>query len=336
MTESPSRPPDELLQEMFRTMLRIRSFEEMLARLHKRGQLPGFVHLYIGEEAVAAGVCTALRADDRITSTHRGHGHLLAKGADVDGMMAELFGKKTGLCQGKGGSMHSVDFALGVLGTNGIVGGGIPIATGSAWADKHFGRDNVTVAFFGDGASNQGVFHEAMNLSAIWKLPVIFLCENNGYTEWTATEKLTAGRIAERARPFGIPGLEVDGNDVLAVHAAVCEAVRRARAGEGPTLLECVTYRHHGHNEGEEAFSGDYRPEDEIAVWKGKDPIPTFRARLVEWGVLTDERADAIADEERTGVKDAVAKAKDDPFPDRDDALLHSFAGVPVMSGRTA
>ncbi len=336
MSETPSRPPDDALREMFRGMVRIRSFEEMLARLHKRGQLPGFVHLYIGEEAVAVGVSSALRRDDRITSTHRGHGHLLAKGASVDGMMAELFGKQTGLCQGKGGSMHSVDFALGVLGTNGIVGGGIPIATGSAWADKHFGRDNVTVSFFGDGASNQGVFHEAMNLSAIWKLPVIFCCENNGYTEWTQTEKLTAGSIADRAKPFGIPGVRVDGNDAVAVREATCEAVARARAGEGPTLLECVTYRHHGHNEGEEAFSGTYRPEDEIEVWKGKDPIPALRKRLVEWEVMTDEEADAMADEERQGVDDAVTRAKQDPFPDPDDALLHSFAGVAVASGRPA
>jgi pyruvate dehydrogenase E1 component alpha subunit len=333
---SPARPPDAALRDMLRSMLRIRAFEEALARLHRRGQLPGFVHLYIGEEAVAVGVCSALRADDRITSTHRGHGHLIAKGADVDGMMAELFGRATGLCQGKGGSMHSVDFSLGVLGTNGIVGGGIPIATGAAWADRHLGRDTVTVAFFGDGAANQGVFLEALNLAAIWSLPVIFCCENNGYTEWTPTEKLTAGSIAERAHPFGIPGVRVDGNDVLAVHEAVSTAVARARAGEGPTLLECVTYRHHGHNEGEEAFSGRYRPEDEISVWMGRDPIPGFRKRLLEWDALSEADADAIEEEERAAVKASIAAAQAAPFPDPDDALRHAFAGVAVASGRTA
>ena len=205
MLQADVRPTDEVLVSMYRTMLRIRRFEEELVRLFKRGKLPGFVHLYIGEEAIAAGVCSALRDDDRITSTHRGHGHLIAKGASLDGMMAELFGRKDGLCQGKGGSMHAVEFSLGVLGTNGIVGGGIPIATGAAWGDKQLGRDNVTVAFFGDGAANQGVLHEAFNLAAIWKLPVIFCCENNGYTEWTATSKLAAGRIADRSHAFGIP-----------------------------------------------------------------------------------------------------------------------------------
>ncbi len=230
---SSEHPPDELV-DMLRTMLRIRRFEERLAHLFKRGKLPGFVHLYLGEEAVATGICAALREDDRITSTHRGHGHLIAKGARVDRMMAELLGKVDGYCRGKGGSMHIVDFNLGIIGTNGIVGGGIPIGTGSAWGDKQLGRDNVTVTFFGDGASNQGVFFEAMNLAAIWKLPVIFAVENNGYTEWTPTAKLTAGRIADRAAPFGIPAVQVDGNDVLAVRAAAEQAVARGRAGEGP------------------------------------------------------------------------------------------------------
>ena len=242
------RPSDERLQELYRGMVRIRRFEEQLAKLFKRGRLPGFVHLYIGQEGTAIGVCEALRQDDCITSTHRGHGHLLAKGADVNAMMAELFGKVDGLCRGKGGSMHAVDFRLGILGTNGIVGGGIPISVGSAWADQHLGRDTVTVAFFGDGASNQGVFHEALNLAAIWKLPVIFVCESNGYTEWTPTEKLTSGRIHERGRAMNVPGEEVDGNDVLAVWAATRRAVERGRAGEGPTLIEAISMRWHGHN----------------------------------------------------------------------------------------
>jgi TPP-dependent pyruvate/acetoin dehydrogenase alpha subunit len=316
---------DGELVEMLRLMLRIRRFEEKLARLFKRGKLPGFVHLYIGEEAVAVGACSALRREDRITSTHRGHGHVIAKGAEVSRMMAELLGREDGYCRGKGGSMHTVDFSLGIMGTNGIVGGGIPIAVGSAWGDRQLGRDNVTVSFFGDGASNQGVFFEGMNLAAVWKLPVVFMCENNGYTEWTPTEKLTAGRIADRGKPFGIPSVQVDGNDVLAVHEAVAEAVERARAGGGPSLIEAKTYRWHGHNEGEEAFSGAYRPKDEIAEWKGRDPIPAFTARLVEWGVLSPEAAGEVDAEEVQRVEVAVEFAEESPFPDPEEALMHLF-----------
>jgi TPP-dependent pyruvate/acetoin dehydrogenase alpha subunit len=316
---------DEKLIEMLRLMLRIRRFEERLARLFRRGKLPGFVHLYIGEEAVAVGACSALKREDRITSTHRGHGHVIAKGAEVEKMMAELLGREDGYCRGKGGSMHTVDFSLGIMGTNGIVGGGIPIAVGSAWGDKQLGRDYVTVSFFGDGASNQGVFFEAMNLAAIWKLPVIFLCENNGYTEWTPTEKLTAGQIADRGKAFGIPSVQVDGNDVIAVHNAVAGAVERGRKGEGPSLIEARTYRWHGHNEGEEAFSGPYRPEDEIDEWKGKDPIPPFAAKLMEWGVLTQGEVDAIDAEETERVKESVKFAEESPFPDPEEALQHLF-----------
>lgn len=312
--------------ELYRSMLRIRRFEEKLVTLFKRGRLPGFVHLYIGEEAVAVGACSALRDDDRITSTHRGHGHLIAKGAQVDRMMAELLGKVDGYCRGKGGSMHIVDFGLGIMGTNGIVGGGIPIATGAAWGDQQLGRDNVTVAFFGDGAANQGVFLEAMNLAAIWSLPVIFCCENNGYTEWTPTEKLTAGRIADRGRALGIPGEQVDGNDVLAMREAVDRAVARGRAGEGPTLIEAVTYRWHGHNEGEEAFSGDYRPEDEIALWKGKDPIAAFHKHLVSEGLAEESELERVDADETAGIEAALAFAEASPLPDPEEALEHLFA----------
>lgn len=311
---------------MLRLMMRIRRFEEKLAQLFKRGELPGFVHLYLGEEAVAVGACSALRPDDRITSTHRGHGHVIAKGASIDRMMAELFGRVDGYCRGKGGSMHIVDFSLGVMGTNGIVGGGIPIGTGSAWGDKQLGRDNVTVVFFGDGASNQGVFFESMNLAAIWALPVIFLCENNGYTEWTPTERLTAGRIADRGRAMGIPGVQIDGNDVVAVRSAVETAVERARAGEGPSLIEAKTYRWHGHNEGEEAFAGDYRPADEQQSWRDRDPIAAFVARLVAEGTIDAAAAEAIDAEETQAVEDAVAFGKASPFPDPDEALEHLFA----------
>jgi pyruvate dehydrogenase E1 component alpha subunit len=312
-------------------MIRIRRFEERLATLFKRGELPGFVHLYLGEEAVAAGVCSALRPDDRITSTHRGHGHVIAKGGGVVRMMAELFGKVDGYCRGKGGSMHTVDFSLGIIGTNGIVGGGIPIGTGSAWGDKQLGRDNVTVVFFGDGASNQGVFFESMNLAQIWQLPVIFVCENNGYTEWTATEKLTAGRIADRGQPMGIPGEQVDGNDVLAVREAVERAVVKARAGSGPSLIEARTYRWHGHNEGEEAFAGNYRPEEEQESWRARDPIKAYAEKLVADRVLTQEDWDTIDVEEHDAIDAAVAFAKSSPFPDPEEALDHLYA--PVTTG---
>jgi pyruvate dehydrogenase E1 component alpha subunit len=312
--------------DMLRMMFRIRRFEERLIELHKLGRLPGFVHLYIGEEAIAVGVCSALRPDDRITSTHRGHGHLIAKGAEVRNMMAELFGKVDGCCRGKGGSMHIMDFSLGILGTNGIVGGGIPIATGAAFADKHLGSDKVTVAFFGDGASNQGVFFEAMNLASIWKLPVIFLCENNGYTEWTPTEQLTAGQIADRGIAMGVPGEQLDGNDVIAVREAATRAVARARGGEGPTLIECRTYRHHGHNQGEEAFTGNYRDEDEIARWRANDPIDRYMERLTASGVATKDEMAAMDLEEQARVEEGVEFAEASPYPDPEEALMHLFA----------
>jgi pyruvate dehydrogenase E1 component alpha subunit len=334
-TESTGGLPVPERVDMLRRMIRIRHFEQKLAKLFKRGQLPGFVHLYLGEEAVAVGVCSALRPDDRITSTHRGHGHLIAKGAQVDRMMAELFGRVDGYCRGKGGSMHIVDFSLGIIGTNGIVGGGIPIGTGSAWGDKQLGRDNVTVVFFGDGASNQGVFFESMNLARIWDLPVIFVCENNGYTEWTATEKLTAGRIADRGSPFGIPGVQVDGNDVAAVHAATREAVARARAGQGPSLIEARTYRWHGHNEGEEAFAGAYRPEEEQRHWREREPIAAYARRLIDAGVIDQAEWDRIDAEESAAVDESVRYAEASPFPDAEEALAHLFADAPRPTPET-
>lgn len=316
---------------MLRLMIRIRRFEERLATLFKRGELPGFVHLYLGEEAVAVGACSALRPDDRITSTHRGHGHVIAKGAHIDRMMAELFGRVDGYCRGKGGSMHTVDFSLGIIGTNGIVGGGIPIGTGSAWGDKQLGRDSVTVVFFGDGASNQGVFFESMNLAKIWDLPVVFVCENNGYTEWTPTERLTAGRISERGTPMGVPGVEVDGNDVIAVREAVEGAISRARAGHGPSLVEARTYRWHGHNEGEEAFAGDYRPAEEQAAWRERDPVATYGRRLVDASILDESGWAAMDAEETAAVDRAVEFGKASPFPNAAEALDHLFA--PALSG---
>ena len=246
------------------TMVRIRAFENKLGAMFKKGQLPGFVHLSVGQEATAVGTCSELRPDDTVSTTHRGHGHMIAKGADLRRMMAEILGRTDGYCKGMGGSMHLMDLELGIIGANGIVGAGIGLATGAAIADQTLGRDKVNVVFFGDGASNSGIFFESMNLAAIWKLPVIFICENNGYTEWMRTEDITAGQINNRAESMEIPNSQIDGNDVLLVRKTVAQAVKRARAGEGPSMIEMKTYRWYGHNEGEEAFSGKYRPADEL------------------------------------------------------------------------
>ena len=311
---------------LFARMALIRSFERKLQELFSRGRLPGFVHLYVGEEAIAVGACSVLGGGDKITSTHRGHGHLIAKGADPRRMMAEIMGRTTGLCHGKGGSMHIADYSLGILGANGIVGGGIPIATGSALADRVLGRDQVTVCFFGDGAANQGVLLEALNLSAIWQLPVVFICENNGFTEWMRTSDITAGSIAERARPFGVQSATVDGNDVLAVQAAVAEAVGRARGGGGPALIEAQTYRMLAHNEGEEAFSGQYRPKEEIEHWRGLDPIDRFAAVLAEDPDIGAKELEDIREAAARKIEAAVEYAVASPEPEPADALTDLYA----------
>ena len=316
---------EQVLIGLFECMARIRAFESKVAELFKRGTLPGFVHLYVGEEAIAAGMCSVLKTTDRITSTHRGHGHLIAKGADVRLMMAELFGRRDGYCKGKGGSMHIVDYRLGILGANGIVGGGIPLATGAGLADAVLGRAHVTVCFFGDGASNQGVLLEALNLSAIWNLPVVYVCENNHYTEWMRTEDITAGSIADRAGPFKVPGLAVDGNDVLAVRAAAGAAVDRARGGGGPTLIEAQTYRRLAHNEGEEVFSGEYRPAAEIEAWNQRDPLARFREQLESAGVAPDA-LDQIEAAEREQVDEAAEFGRSSPLPDVSEALDDLYA----------
>lgn len=318
---------DDRLVAALERMILIRNFEEQVQRLFKRGQLPGFVHLYIGQEAVAVGASWGLRDGDQITSNHRGHGHVIARGGDVGRMFAELLGRSGGYCQGKGGSMHIVNFEAGMLGTNGIVGGGIPIATGAAFANQHRDNGNVAVCFFGDGASNQGVLFEAMNLAALWSLPVIFLCENNQYTEWSRTEDLTAGSIPGRGEPFGVPGVTVDGNDVEAVYATVTQAAERARSGGGPTLVEAMTYRWHGHNEGEEVFAGDYRPDEEIEEWREKDPILRLRAALADRGVIDDARYDEIAESQKTKVTEGLEFAKNSPQPDAAEALTDVFSG---------
>jgi len=319
----------EKLLEMYTKMLTIRRFEERVAELLYTGELPGMVHPYIGEEAVAVGVCTNLRPDDRITSTHRGHGHLIAKGGDVRLMMAELFGKKTGYCKGKGGSMHIADFSIGILGACGIVGGGLPIATGSGLAAKMQGTDQVTVCFFGDGAANQGSFHESLNLASVWKLPVIYVCENNMYAVTTpASYAISVEDVADRGAAYGIPGVTVDGQDVIAVYEATREAVERARRAAGPSLIECKTYRYMGHFLGEEFLFGEktYRTKDEVEEWKGKDPIANFEAKLLEMGALTKEEAARIDEQLKAQIEEAVNFARQSPFPTPEEALEELFA----------
>jgi len=318
---------DKLL-EMYRSMQRIREFESKVRDLSLAGEIPGFVHVSIGEEASSTGVCAALRTTDRITSNHRGHGHLIAKGGTLKQMMAEIFGKKTGYCKGKGGSMHIVDYSLGILGANGIVGAGLPIATGSALAAVIAGKDDVTACFFGDGASNEGTFHESLNLAAVWKLPVIFVCENNGFGEFTPMQTVTSVRdIAQRAKAYNIPGVIVDGNNVVEVYQATTEAVARARAGEGPTLLECKTYRWEGHVVGEQAFIGEegYRQKSEIEEWKRKCPIIRYEQFLLSDAKLSKAEITKIVDETRAELDEAVKFARESALPDVSEVTTDVF-----------
>jgi TPP-dependent pyruvate/acetoin dehydrogenase alpha subunit len=305
-------------------MVRIRAFEERVSREFAAGNIPGFVHLYIGEEATATGCCASLRPDDYITSTHRGHGHLIAKGGKVDRMMAELFGRKTGYCKGKGGSMHIADADLGILGANGIVGGGITIAGGAAISAQMRGTGQVVICFLGDGASNRGTFHEGVNLAACWNLPVVYVIENNLYAEKTRiSDTSRLADLSGRASSYGIPDVTVDGNDVMAVYEAVNEAVARARKGKGPTLVECKTYRWHGHYEGD---AQTYKPKEEIEEWQKKDPIPAFRKRLIEMAVLSEPDADGISREVNDEIERAVKFAQESPFPAPEETLEDVFA----------
>jgi len=313
MTTGPDEtpPPAEALR-LYESMVLIRRVEERLRDDSAAGKLPGAVHLYIGEEAIAAGVCAHLRDRDYATSTHRGHGHFLAKGGDVRAMMAEIWAKREGICRGMGGSMHVADISKGILGANGIVGAGLSIATGAAFGAKLDGDGKVAVCFFGDGASNQGVLMETLNVSTLWQLPVIFVCENNGFSEFTPAAEVTAGRIADRARAFGMPTREVDGNDVTEVWRAAGAAVRRARDGGGPSFIEARTYRIQGHFEAE-AFvlgNGRYRDTGEIEAWQQKDPIARFRTRLVESDTAEAADLDRIEAEVLDRVQDAVAYAE--------------------------
>jgi len=304
---------NELLK-LYESMQRIRRFEEEVADLFAGGSIPGFVHLYIGQEAVAVGACATLNRDDYITSTHRGHGHLIAKGGDLKKMMAELFGKETGYCKGRGGSMHIVDVSLGILGANGIVGAGTQIAAGAGLSAKLRKSGQVVICFFGDNATSEGMFHESINLASVWDLPVVFVCENNLYGQFTPYEKHSkVPDIAEKAKAYGIPGVIVDGNDVLAVKEATAQAVERARAGEGPTLVECKTYRWHGHYEGD-VYA--YRDDEEIEQWKKKCPISNFRAKLIAEGIATEDELNAVDETVDNAVKEAIEFADESPEPD--------------------
>ena len=321
----------DTLLKMYRTMQTIRQFEERLRDLFKEGKVPGFVHVSIGEEATPTGVCAALTDRDYITSTHRGHGHLIAKGGKLKPMMAEIFGKKTGYCKGKGGSMHIADFSIGILGANGIVGAGLPIATGAALAAKIRGSGEVAACFFGDGASNEGVFHESLNIASSWKLPVIFVCENNLYGEFTPGKDVTSVKdIADRARGHDMPGVVVNGNDVVEVHETMLQAVERARKGEGPTLIECKTYRWEGHVVGEEAFLGKrgYRSQEEIAEWKKRCPLATFERRFLEARLVTQAELDAVKAAVKREVEEAVAFAIESPLPKPEEALEDMFSAA--------
>jgi TPP-dependent pyruvate/acetoin dehydrogenase alpha subunit len=311
--------PVETLLGLYRDMWRIRRFEETALYHSSQGDVYGTLHLYIGEEATAVGVCSVLRRDDYVASTHRGHGHCVAKGARMDRMMAELFGRATGYCRGKGGSMHIADFSCGMLGANGIVGASLGLAAGAALMAQVRGSGQIAVAFFGDGASTRGTFHEVLNLSSLWKLPVLFVCENNGYAQWMAQkENLAADHVVDMAGSYKLPGVSVDGNDVLAVHAAARAAAERARQGGGPSLLECRTYRIHGHSLGDLQV---YRDKTEVEEWKRRDPIARLEARLRETGVLDDAGRQRILDGVEAEVAQAVTFAAGSPFPEAADLL---------------
>jgi pyruvate dehydrogenase E1 component alpha subunit len=309
-------------------MVRIRLFEEAAGRLAESNRLPGFLHLYVGEEAVAAGVCGALNDDDHITSTHRGHGHLVAKGGDFNRMMAELMGKATGYCKGKGGSMHISDTSLGMLGANGIVGAGSPIAVGAAFANRYRGQGQVAVAFFGDGSTNIGAFHEAANMACALHLPIVFACENNEYGEFTPRDKTMAiTDIVDRAAGYGMPGVIVDGMDVIAVHEAAVEAVERARAGGGPSLIEAKTYRFYNHH-GVQNLGLKYRSDDEVAMWKQRDPIFTLEDRMIENKAATRDQFDAIWTELRADIDTAIAFADESPYPTPDQIMVGVYTSM--------
>lgn len=317
----------ELATTLYKKMTLIRHFEESVKHDFLHGEIPGFVHLYIGEEAIATGVCTALRDDDLIESTHRGHGHCIAKGADLNRMMAEIFGKETGLCKGKGGSMHIADFNVGMLGANGVVGGGYTLATGAALANKMvLKNDRVSVVFFGDGASNRGTFHEAMNVASAWHLPVIFVNEMNCWASTTPYRTTcNTENISDRAHGYHVPGVVVDGQDPFAVYDVAKEAVERARRGEGPTFIEAKTYRIEGHYVGDPELYRDH--EETMKIFHDTDPLKLFRVKAADLGLMTPEECDALDQEADEKVKAAKQFAIDSPLPEPDEYLDDVYEG---------
>lgn len=315
------QPGNKILQNLYLQMVRIRRFEEEAGRLMEEGKIPGALHLYVGQEAIASGVMQHLSANDQITSTHRGHGHLIAKGGEFNRMFAEIFGRATGYCKGKGGSMHISNMELGMLGANGIVGAGLPIAVGAAFSNKFRKTNNVTVAFFGDGASNEGSFHEAANMAALYKLPCIFVCENNGYGEYTPQANHQAVvDVADRAAGYGMPGIVVDGMDVMAVYEVAGEAIKRARKGAGPTLVECKTYRYFDHV-GVRGMGLTYRTDEELEKWKKRDAIQSFEKNLTEMGLLTEKKISNIYGKINAELESAIKFAEDSPYPDPSELL---------------
>jgi pyruvate dehydrogenase E1 component alpha subunit len=316
----------DVMKDMYLRMRRIREFETKAQNLFAEGRIPGFVHLYIGEEAVATGVCENLTDEDFITSTHRGHGHIVAKGGDLKFMMAELYGKATGYGKGKGGSMHIADRDKGILGANGIVGAGHNIAVGAGLAAQYKGTDQVCVCFFGDASTNQGTFHESLNLASVWKLPIVFVCENNNYGISMSQERHMAIKdVADRGAAYGIPGIAVDGNDVLAVHEAAAEAIARARKGQGPTLLECKTYRHRGHFEGDAAA---YKPAAEQEAWLKKDPLPRFVQFLIENKILTEKEIAKLDDQVAEEIAEAIRFAEESPDPSVESVVQDIYSDI--------
>jgi acetoin:2,6-dichlorophenolindophenol oxidoreductase subunit alpha len=317
----------EKLLLAYERMRLIRDFENRLHKDFAGGKIPGFVHLYAGEEAVAVGVCSNLTDKDFITSTHRGHGHCIAKGVDINEMMAEIYGKATGSCKGKGGSMHIADVGKGMLGANGIVGGGPPLACGAGLSAKVRGTDQVTVCFFGDGASNQGTTLEGMNLAGIWKLPVVFVCENNGYAETTSPQYSVSGQdISARARGFGMMSVAVDGLDFFAIHEAASEAIARARRGEGPTFIEAQTYRYYGHFEGDTI---KYRDREEEEQYRNRDCLARFRQTVTKQKLLTAKQLDALDTKSAQAVEDAVKFADSSPVPSKSELLTDVYVNFP-------
>ena len=316
-----------IIMEMLRRMLRIRHFEERVIQMVERGEIVGAAHSYIGEEAVAVGTCLALRDDDWMTGNHRSHGHPIAKGGDVKKAMAELLGKRTGYCKGKGGSMHLADFSIGILGESGILGSAIPTAVGAALGSKLQGNDRVAVSFFGDGASNEGAFHESLNLAAVWTLPVIFLCENNQYAVTSSFKKMVASEnISDRAASYAIPGVLVDGQDVRAMHEAVTHAVERARSGQGPSLIEGRTYRYYDHSLGLNRIVPTYRSEEELEHWKQRDPIDIHKKLLLSQDIATQAEIDQIEEEVMKQIDEAVEFARESPYPDPSELFDDMFA----------